>query len=566
MNLKEFKNIIKTLFIFISLNYYLKLDCFNIMSLFIIIPIYIFIKKYNYTINKISRITSLIFSIFYNVGYICELNISSKKNIFIDIFSIKNLVMFIGLYFIILYIVSFILKILDNAKFTSNNNFNNNKKLFLVSFIFIIILGIPYFLATYPGLIAPDSIYQIKQFSHLEVLTDHHPVIHTMFLKVCFKIGSLFSNDINVKSAFATIIQMLIMTAIYSYFIVFLNTQKINKKIIIILILIFGLLPVYVFYSLSMWKDVLFGGFFLIFIISIYNIINNKKIAIKNYIVFIISALLMLLFRNNCLYMFVLFIPIYLFHFRKKIIPHIISFVVIFAIFFTIKYPIYNYFNIERSKSWEYLGMPIQQVGRMAYKDVKFTKEETKKIENFIKISHLKEDYDPRYSDGIKFSKRLNQPYFESHNKEFLLLWKDLIIKHFDIAVESYLVSTLGYWYPNIENKAVELGVTKNDINIYNKSLLPKKATNFINKLYNYDTPFLCLEWNLGLVIWLIGLCGIICFKKDKKYILCYIPAIGMLATLLLASPVNGMLRYIFWAYTTLPFYMLINSCIKKHN
>ena len=47
---------------------------------------------------------------------------------------------------------------------------------------------------------------------------------------------------------------------------------------------------------------------------------------------------------------------------------------------------------------------------------------------------NIKKDYDPRYSDGIKFSKNLNQPYFESHNKEFLTLWKQLVIKHFDIS------------------------------------------------------------------------------------------------------------------------------------
>ena len=311
MRINNIKYLFITFFAYISLAYYLKINNFNIFSILIMIMIYVFIKKYNYIVNKLSKIISLFFSVFYSVGYTCALNVSSRKSIYTYIFSVKNFFLFIGLYLIILYLVSFVLKYLENAKFTSDNNYKDNRKLFLFSFISIMLLGIPYFLVAYPGLIAPDSIYQIKQFSHLEALTDHHPVLHTMFLKVCFKIGSFFSNDINVKAAFATIIQTIMMTSIYSYFIVFLNNQKINKKILISLIFVFGLLPVYIFYSLSMWKDVLFGGFFLIFIVSIYNFIKTEKIKLIDYLIFVISAILILLFRNNALYMFILFLPVY---------------------------------------------------------------------------------------------------------------------------------------------------------------------------------------------------------------------------------------------------------------
>lgn len=558
------KELLIVIIIYISLLYYLKIDSFNILGFFILIILHKYIKKYRGFIDKKNKLIAFILSVFYSVGFICYNNLYTQVNIFKIIFSIKNFFLWIGLYLFILFIISYILKAMENARLNSTDNFKSNRNLFIVSTIVILLLNTIYFLSCYPGLIAPDSIYQIKQFKHIIALTDHHPVLHTLFIKVGYKIGSFFTSNENIKAACSTIIQMIIMSSIYSYFIVFLNNHKINKKIIIGLIIIFGLLPVYAFYSISMWKDVLFGGFFLLFIISLYKIIENQeKIKFNNYLFLSVSMLLSLLFRNNALYMFIIFIPIYLFYFRKKVLYHLITCIITLSIFFVIKYPIYNHYQVERSKSWEYLGMPIQQVGRMAFKNVKFTKKEQKQIEKFITIENLKKDYNPVLSDGIKFSLNLNQQYFDTHNKEFLMLWKTLVYKHFDIAVESYFMSTIGYWYPNLINNAVELGVVSNDIGLYNKPLLPKNISKYIKDLYRFDTPILSLQWNIGLVIWLLFLLGIICIKNNKKYFLCYIPILGMWATLMVASPVYGMLRYVFWAYTTFPFYILMNSFVN---
>lgn len=547
--------------IYLSLAKYLSLDNFNILSFCIFILVFIVIKKYFFKlISKRSMIISLIFTLCFTLGKVCFDNMYTTKNVFIEYFTFETLYLFIGIFLLFTLLISLILKKLETSNLVSESNFKNNKKLFIISFIIIIICLIPYFLHSFPGLIAPDPIYQTQQFKHLTTLTDHHPVFHTIFLKICYAIGSIFSSNENVRASVSTIMQMIIMSGIYSYFIVFLNQHKINKKILIGLMLMFGLLPVYAFYSITMWKDVLFGGFFLLFMINVYTFIEKRnELKYYHFISFIILSLLVLFFRNNALYMYLLFIPFILVYFKDKIKPFVISITIVLICFFVIKYPVFNYFGVEKSKSWEYLGMPIQQVGRMAFKDVKFTKEEKNIIEKFITVENLKSDYNPKVSDGIKFSLNLNQEYFDSHNMEFLLLWKDLVIEHFDIAVESYLISTLGYWYPNLTNNAVELGVTDNDLGFYQQSLVPNSVGNFIDNLYSYNTPILSLQWNLGLMIWFTVILGVVCYRKNKKNLLCYIPIVGMWLTLMVASPVNGMLRYIFWLYTALPLLFFIN-------
>lgn len=555
-----------SLMIYLAFSKYLSFYNFNILSLLIFILIFIVVKKYFFNlITKRSVIISLIFTLCFTLGKVCYDNIYTKENVFKEFLTFENLYLFIGIFFLFTLLISLILTKLESLNIISDKNFKSNKKLFLISLLVILICYIPYFLNSFPGLIAPDAIYQTQQFKHLTVLTDHHPILHTMFLKVCYAIGSVFSNSENIRASISTIVQMVMMASIYSYFIVFLNKHKINKKILIGLMLMFGLLPIYAFYSITMWKDVLFGGFFLLFIISIYTFIEKRdNLRYYHFLAFAIISLLVLFFRNNALYMYILFIPFLLIYFKDKIKPFAITISIILICFFIVKYPVFNYFGVEKSKSWEYLGMPIQQVGRMAYKDVKFTKEEKKTLEKFITVEHLKEDYNPVLSDDIKFSLNLNQDYFESHNLEFILLWKDLVIGHFDIAVESYLISTLGYWYPNLENNAVELGVTENDLGFYHQSLLPKKMGDFMDSLYDYNSPILSLQWNLGLMIWFTVILGVVCYRKNKKYLLCYLPIIGMWLTLMVASPVYGMLRYLFWLYTALPFLFFLNYLDKK--
>ena len=48
----------------------------------------------------------------------------------------------------------------------------------------------------------------------------------------------------------------------------------------------------------------------------------------------------------------------------------------------------------------------------------------------------------------------------------FLKLWLNMIRKHPTIAVESYLISTLGYWYPNLKNSAYENTIIDNNIGL----------------------------------------------------------------------------------------------------
>ena len=472
---------------FVSMYFQKITEGYNFILVLFFVLYTLFIYKTDFSNKKNFKFmifVSLALSLIFFVGRTCYiLRYNAEYSIWNDIFKARTIIYLFGYFSLFCPIIMRSINYLDNVNVYSENKKINH--IWLKTFLIIFI--------------SSDSITEISLIiNNFANISNHHPVIHVLFCSIPFKIGMAIFNNTTIATACISFTQMTIMAGIYSYFIVFLNKHKVNKKILIIMSIIFGLLPVYAFFSLSMWKDVLFGGFFLLFMINIYTLIERQdNLRIYHYISFVIISLLVLFFRNNALYMYIIFVPFIIIYLKKHFKYIAPSVLIVFIVFFTIKYPVYNHLGVERSKSWEYLGIPIQQVGRMAYKNVKFTKEEKTEIEKFITIENLKKDYNPRVSDGIKFSLNLNQEYFETNNKEFLKLWSHLVVKHFDVAVETYFVSTLGYWYPNLENNAVEIGVTKNNIDLYSNPLVPEKINKFINNLYSYNTPFLSLQWNL---------------------------------------------------------------------
>ena len=118
------------------------------------------------------------------------------------------------IFFIIFYvIISYLYESID--KYKSKKIKVNNKILLafdkhpvLVSMIIIILFWIPYIVAYYPGILNPDSVFQIKQFLGInnkystyvnlldpnQIITNHHPVIHTLLLGSCVKFGLSIGN------------------------------------------------------------------------------------------------------------------------------------------------------------------------------------------------------------------------------------------------------------------------------------------------------------------------------------------------------------------------------------
>ena len=518
----------------------------------------------------IVAIIAIILSAFEMIGFSINTYLSlsgilcSKSNF------IKYAIKFVS-YTIILYsIIKVIYGFIASYNFKEERNlqiFSNNKTRFLASWILIILLWIPYFLRFYPGNITPDSMSQIMQSLGLSNVTNHHPVFHTGFIALAMNMGKLLGNY-NTGVAIYCIMQMSIMSAIFALTVNYMAKKNVNFFIRIVTLLFYALYPVHALYSMTMWKDILFGGMMLLFTINISEISIDEKEFFskkKNIILLTINMILIFLFRNNGIYVLILLIPfmsVLIKNYRKKIV---ISFGVVILAYVIINGPIFKILNIQKGSIREALSIPLQQFARVT-RDHKNTlkKNEKNSINNFLSSENLEKDYYEKISDRVK--NNFNDEYFKYNKWEFIKLWITLGIKYPRTYVESFLCNSYGYWYPEALHWVVSKEVYESD-NEVEKSICLKQTpiikNNLLDKMaqspIDRKLPVICMIYSIGFNFWVfIVMLGYNIYKKEYKRCLIYLPVLFLWLTCL-ASPVYCEFRYIYSLFTCLPVLIGVN-------
>lgn len=552
------------------------LKTYDVVSWFIFLVLVLFFCKTDIN-NKIMKKENIFLSILFSFviifgSIVNELKYNTKVDIFRIFFTFKNFIYIVGI-FNLLYIVltNVMPKLYSYSIKKGKSIFKSKKFMFITCFLIIMLCWMPYFLSFYPGNLSPDSISELTiVINNFANASDHHPIIHILFIAIPYKIVFGITNNMTISVAAVTLTQMFIMSLIFSSLIVFLHNRKVNDKILFVILVYYAILPMHGYYSVVMWKDVIFSGLLLLLTMELVKIIEkqkNNKLNFKQLISFIIVSIFCVFFRNNAIYMyFLLAIATFIF-FRKYYKIFISAFVIVFGVYYIIKGPVFEALNITKSSSSEYIGMPLQQIGRMAYKDVKFTKKEKETLNKLMPLKEMKKAYNPIISDGIKFNSYYNSNVFDENKGEYLKLWLGLIKKYPSIALEAYSISTLGYWYPGVSYGSVCYGIVENDYGLKNDPKLGNQVQYFLFDIEKRGVPILNIEWSIGLCFWLILVFAILTIKKlGKKALYIYVPVFGIWLTMMAASPVYAEFRYVYGAFTCLPLLMLIPYMNFKSN
>lgn len=557
------------IFTYLMMMNILEIKNYNSFSLLLLILISFLYYEIDYKnkskMKKEEKKNYLIFSFLISFSqilgmYVYRYQFSRTVSVIREFIGLTSLIDIIGM-FILIYtlLTNFVPKILK-LKILSEKQKYSNTKIYLICFFTILICWLPYFLVLYPAVLTSDSTDQFSRVVNgFKIVSDHHPVIHTLFIGIVYKIGFFIFKNENIATSFVAFTQMCIMSGIFSYLITFLYRKKVSIKILLLILLYFALSPIHGYYSVTMWKDILFSGIALLFVLNLIIMDEYKKISIYRLSIFIILSLLFLLFRNNALYVYILMIPIMLFLYKNNIIKIIICIIISLSCYFIIKIPIFNHYNIIKSSSSEYIAIPLQQIGRMAYKFVDFTDYEKDMINSIIPIETMSTVYSPMTVDNIKFNLAYKRDVFDSNKSEYFKLWLNLVIKHPSIAVESYLNNTLGYWYSNVEFWATGDSIFENDMNIYSSPKGGQLLNKIVRKTTSRDIPLFSLQWSTGLCfIFVFSSAFLLIIERKKRDILYYAPIFGVWITMMLATPVFAEFRYIYCAYTCLPLLMLL--------
>lgn len=520
----------------------------------------------------IAGILAIVFASFEIVGNSIDTYLNLDGILANNIAITKSIIKWIGYAIIIFGVIGNIFNVLEKKDFIKGKTkwFTNNKRTFFIVWAIIFIAWIPYFLNYFPGVVSVDSMSQIMQSLDMKTLSNHHPVLHTFIIGIVMSIGKLFGNY-NIGVAIYSILQMLITSCCFSFAIYYMAKRNVDIRFRILTLIFYAFYPVNGIYSITMWKDIPFAVAMLIFTIMMTEIAINRehflKSKLKN-VLLIISILLVILFRNNGIYVILGTIPFMFIFALKNYKKLIVITCIVLATYMIWKGPVFAIFGIDEGSIREALSIPLQQFARMA-KNEDLTDEERWRIYKYLPTDDLPTLYYPKISDQVK--NHFDNEAFANDKIGFIKLWVKLCLKYPRSAVEAFLCNSYGYWYPEsihwVVNREVYLSDQEKEqaLGLKNTPIVELESLEkFDSMIDRRDLPLNSMLYSIGFTFWVVATCFMYAiYKKKYRLILIYIPIIILWGTCL-ASPVFGEFRYIYAMFTVLPILIGIHLREKE--
>lgn len=550
-------------------------ELLNIDILLINIIITIFLLLFRKQKNKSNiwiNILSIIFSLIYILGY-SYMKTSSAILVFggIDLF-LLSFISTIGYFIFFNYLLKLLFKLFDSDYFIKNINLGKFNKSFeehpfLSSIGIIFICWIIYIIAFYPAILTPDSSFEIRQFFGIwtkyndysimldenVLITNHHPVIYTLFLGGCLKFGNFIGND-NFGLFLCSLTQIICLASTFAYSIMYLKKVGLSNKLRFIILLIYALCPMFPMYAMTLVKDVIFGCFIMLFIIFLHKFIKKYKF---NYICFGLVMLGIILFRNNGYHVLVfVFILMLLFNYKKCRLP-LISLILVIILSTCYNDIILPHFKITPGSVREILSVPFQQTARY-YRDHKFdmTSSDIEIVDKILDVSDLDTRYKEEISDPVK--NRFNKYTTNDDLKAYFKVWFKGFLKHPVTYIDATINNTYGYFYPEKTNWYVyykfDSRIVDNGFNYhYNNLSIVRNVLSSIAVVLP-SIPIIGLIPNIAFNIWcLLIMMFYFIYKKKRSNIILLLPSFGLLLVCIL-SPVNCYFRYALPYVFAMPF------------
>ena len=556
-----------------------------ICTFFLIIAIENIIKNGYLLRSKKIAIVLGIFSFLIDIAIILDNKIvftgdvgdSYIKNVFLE-FEATDLLKLV-LVFIISYIVCLNIGIMIATRKINILTVNNTEKttlkndlLFWTIFTIITITcWSPFFLTYAPGSVLGDSTASIAQGLNYSLLNNHHPVLYSIYVGFFMRIGRAF-NNYNLGVALYSFTQLIIMSGIIGYAMLWL--KKKNVKLIYILLswLYFVANSIFARYAIIMWKDPLFCSFLFLMILLLFDVVKSNGEVLKNKFTifrFTILSLLIAFFRNNgfliifCIYIILLLV------YRKKTLKFNIILGATIILIALIQGPVYSKLNIN-SPFEEAVAIPLQQIARSVAYDGKITEKQKEFINQLLPEEKFKETYEPMIVDSVKWDPEFNKNFLYENKIEFFNVWAEMLIPNFSIYVKAYLMNTFGFWSTHMQNwygladtyiiwDKIE---SNNDYNIHRVDLIEKYFGHSIEKYFKEPTYI-----GSGTLFWIMLLIiAILIINGKTKYIISLLPAILTWITIMISTPVAFSLRYVFVLAYALPIMIAIPAIADVDN
>lgn len=412
----------------------------------------------------------------------------------------------------------------------------------------------------YPVYLAHDSLVSLKQI-RLGVYRNNHPYWYTRFIGLCMDLGYLFSADINVAAAAYSTIQCVLMGLCFGYCLVTLYQARIPGWCIGIVFAMSAFLPYNLTYSITMWKDSLFGACSLAVMTALYRYLKGiGTCRWLNLAVFFVSGLAFCLLRNNGLPMFVLWCVCLMLCLGRKHWKLLLICLLVLCLGWFLTGPALELMNVESMKMVEVLAVPFQQIARVIALDLPIGEADSAFLKEIFWFDLVKELYTPYIVDPIKFEamRPEGEAFLKENMGEFLRTWVRIGLQHPVEYVKAWVEETKGYWNGGYYYWIYIRGTypASSGIGGFYPDNLGK---DLFDALFRYTEKPTILEplYSIGLQVWiLIGSCFVCAVQKRKEFLVS-VPLVALAVGLWFVTPVYAEFRYAYPMFLACPLILL---------
>ena len=492
----------------------------------------------------------------------------------IDIY-VKAILILIGntVFFTIILSGIFTYLLTSNSIFSANHPDRSNCLWFIAIATALLLCWMPYYLACFPGNLTSDTIGEIRQQLGESPLSNHHPVIHQLMLRIGLIIGKAFGSY-QLGIGILTLMQMLSVSLAFTGCLAYLRKRGINRIVLTVLFLYYAVIPVNGFYAVTLYKDVPFAIAALLLVILLTKELNGEFCTEKAKVLSVIAAAVTGFFfctvRNNGYYAFLLGYPIvFLMNLKKDWKRLFLIGVSTLILALGYKWFLFDVMSIPKSSTGEMLPLPLQMIARVVKCD-----EPALDDENFVTLGEaipdyaaLSENYIPNNADPIKVAPVFNANQFDKDPVKYARSWLNIGLSHPKTYIEAFLLHTHAFWSLD-ETATITADIYPNEYGISHNTRFEQLRYRLIDlHVFISSLQPIAIIQSFGILIVLLLFVITLLVINNRIAELSSVFIIAFLWLTAIAGPVP-LYHYVYGIAVTLPFFFVlaISNCHKEQS
>ena len=449
-------------------------------------------------------------------------------------------------------------------------NVKNFKKTFLIMFFSMLAVFIVCLCSFFPGVGMNDGLNILRSETEL---TSQFSVFYVYFILFLHNISDALTGGDQLTIALYSVIQLTLTAFILTIITVWTCKKNVPVFVKWCTYCFYLFHPIIAIYSIAMIRDTLFACSMVMIVILTYDIITRSRSVKKKsfWILYAFSIAGTAVLRSNGIFIIVPFLIVLLIAVKKTRKNTAIIFGIVIGVTVISSFLKSN----ERGDMFqEKVGIPLQQIAVVVKNDGVISDDDREFINKIMPEDKIKEKYNPRTSDPIKWSNDFNRTYLDDHKRRFVKTWFNIFRDNPGICLNAWVQCTYYFMLP-VQEGTVQTFFTIEDVadntwlvdflkerGIHDRPLIGEKINNVIRKYYYLSKYFL----REGVLFWMT-IASLIVYRvrsKNRKAVIIYLPFILLWLTMILSTPIAFSMRYVF-AYVIALFPVTLGLALIKN-